>query len=686
MPLVTLRSRLVNLKAKKNRNVSTDISSALNNSVLRKYITLDSLETKLLSLQFGNDRPGYGSSGLPYIKTALPEDPKASSVFNNWTIDPGTTGNLDYPIRGGNVEFQIGQQTFTLSNKIDSARIRAFFSDSPRGPLFIQKQIGLQLTNPKIETGNTLFSAAQASPLPGLLENTRVYNNGSNTLAQVGVSGTGAHAIRHGLVPFALSQKHYYAIVNQQNVEDDGKTNRLLNLNGLKMTSGVSPFVNPSNVFDLNTINNLGISLNRNLLFQYLGGPGSSYGIGATIINRAVDTTQLGVTNKRWASRNAMIYNELKSQDINKTVDGSRTTNIQDYLYTKKLLKNDPIINRMNQLSRRINNIKKRNKGNSTKLSDKLQNQYNILSKKLNNNKEPINWVTEDTLDYRFYTPYKVDKLNKLFPVIFNNSENPWDVTTDANSSTDDIIKFVFEAIDNDNPSFSVALFFRAFLTSGINDSNSATWNSFKYMGRGENFYTYQGFDRSIAFAFRVYAGSDEELIPMYNRLNALVSQVYPDYSSDGIMRAPIIRMTIGDYINRMYGFLESVDLSVANDYAWETKDYRQLPKIVDVSVKFKPILNELPRKYSLNKFQVEEINTDKSITTRDYINGNAPQIIANNDYIISNDSLLVNSSTKIYEQQDPEIETEPEEIDQEIINDAREASSLRAEYYGPIN
>lgn len=505
------------------------------------------LKSNLKNLKFGNDQPGYGSSGLPYIQTKMPGVINPTGTFNT-IFRPSSTGNLDYPIRGGNIDFQIGQQTYTLSSKIDQTRIKRFFEDKSRGTAFIQKQVGLQLTNPKMETGNTLFSIGQGLPFSGLLENTRVYNKGINTLAQVGVSGTGAHALRHGLVPFAPLQKHYYAIVNAQNINNEPITNRLVNLNALKMTVGSTPFVNPQNVFDINTVNTLGISLNRNLLFQYLGGPGSAYGIGATTIKRTVDTTKL-------RSSSVMTYDKLKSQTVNNITNGKATTKIQDFREQLPALK-----------------------GTFRPWGNK-------------------------TIDERFYVSvgnYK-DKLNSSMPFIFNNSIAPWQLN---NTETDDLIKFVFECISNDDSNYSLALFFRAFLTAGITDNNSAQLSDFRYIGRGEKFYTYQGFDRSIGFSFRIAAGSKDELKPMYNRLNALISQVYPDYSSKNIMRAPLVRVTIGDYINRVPGFLESVNITVDNGNPWEINldnDSSQLPQVIDVSVSFRPIMDILPRRSFIN-------------------------------------------------------------------------------------
>lgn len=539
------------------------------------------LQTNLKNLRFGNDQPGYGSSGLPYIQTIMPDTPNATGTVQP-IYRPGSTGGLDFPIRGGQLEFNLGTQSFTVSSRIDRSRIRKFFEDKPRGTTFIQKQIGLQLSNPKIETGNTLFGIPQGLPYPGLIENTRVYNSGANTLAQVGVSGTGFHAIRHGLVPFNPYQKFYYDIVNKQNVTNQKQTNRLLNLTTLKMTTGTNPFVNPQNVIDINLVNTLGISLNRNMIFQYLGGPGSVYGVGTTTIPRVVDTTKL-------TSRFAMNYDQLLQQKSNLN---NPNPELQDF----------------------------RQKINETTGNLTFTN----------------TWTKEQSTDYRFFINKK-DKLNLLYPFLFRNDQAPWEVQENK-ADTQDLIKFVFEAISNDTPNYSTAIFFRAFLTAGITDTNSTALNSFKYLGRGENFYTYQGFDRTIGFSFRVAAQSKEELRPLYNKLNMLLGQVYPDYSpKQGIMRAPVVRVTIGDYLYRVPGFIESINFTIDNNTPWEINlendlsgNIAQLPQVVDVAISFKPIMDILPKRSTISSVSSTQANTSGDALTRETITSNIAPLIAN--------------------------------------------------------
>jgi hypothetical protein len=75
----------------------------------------------------------------------------------------------------------------------DTLRIGKFLVDFPRGPLFIAKQVGLQLSNPKLEVGR--FQNVRGESLAAGVINqginilnqnsigaTRIYNLGINTL------------------------------------------------------------------------------------------------------------------------------------------------------------------------------------------------------------------------------------------------------------------------------------------------------------------------------------------------------------------------------------------------------------------------------------------------------------------------------------------------------------------------
>ena len=212
------------------------------------------------------------------------------------------------------------------------------------------------------------------------------------------------------------------------------------------------------------------------------------------------------------------------------------------------------------------------------------------------------------------YTEFKggQDKVN-MSPIYRHNDALPVEQDSD---DVRDIIKFVIEVIDNDNPSITDRMHFRAFITD-MSDNISSDWGSQKYMGRGENFYTYQGFNREFSFQFKVAAQSVQEMEKLYQKLNYLASTLHPDYSSKGFMRGNLHKLTIGEYFYRMPGIIKSMNITIENDYAWEIKmkqpelkkssglnqapleDQLQMevPQLLNVSMTFTPIYKTLPKK-----------------------------------------------------------------------------------------
>ena len=135
---------------------------------------LINLRTNLKSLRFGNDTQGGGASGLPYIQTGLPEDSPAGEYLASIARN-----SADWPLRGG--------QYWTIASTEDAVRVSRFLTDFPKGTTFTTKQVQLQKSNPKIETGGL------ASRL-----NTQTYNLNANLLAQVLEQGSGIHIPRPG--------------------------------------------------------------------------------------------------------------------------------------------------------------------------------------------------------------------------------------------------------------------------------------------------------------------------------------------------------------------------------------------------------------------------------------------------------------------------------------------------------
>ena len=196
-----------------------------------------------------------------------------------------------------------------------------------------------------------------------------------------------------------------------------------------------------------------------------------------------------------------------------------------------------------------------------------------------------------------------------------------------------DMIRFRIEAINSDNPLQAETMVFRAFLDDW-SDQYDAGWNSFKYNGRGEEFYTYDSFKRTVSFSFKIAAQSRGEMMPLYRKLNYLVSQTAPDYRNLR-MRGNFVKISIGDLLDRTPGIITSIGLKWQKDYSWEIANDEQdtdmlvLPHVLDVSVSFTPIHSFLPQKgvrdvdgnlKSLSPFILpSKINDNNLPTTKDW-------------------------------------------------------------------
>lgn len=146
----------------------------------------------------------------------------------------------------------------------------------------------------------------------------------------------------------------------------------------------------------------------------------------------------------------------------------------------------------------------------------------------------------------------------------------------------------------------------RAYITS-FGDSFTGNWNSYNYIGRGEKFYTYNDFDRSINLGFKVLAQSGEEMRPIYKKIDLLASTTAPTYNKNGYMRGTLVRLTVGGYLKNLPGFISSVNYNVNQDDQWDIgSDYtnnQSVPMSMDCTVNFTPIHTFIPQTSDENKF-----------------------------------------------------------------------------------
>ena len=600
-------------------------------------MALRDLKSNLKTLKVDKDRLFGGSSGLPYIKGGLPEDSPGGEELANLArySSEGT-------VRGG--LFSV------VSSATDTIRVSRFLNDFPKGLLFTSKQIGLQKSNPKIETGTR-----------GEILNTQVYLN-SNLLAQIALQGTGEHVPRPGFNTNDLlrEENKYEKIVKDKTTDE----NRLVTLYNNKIAPASSKIL-PDN------LEKLGISNLNNELFNYTGGPGSSYGDGDTFIPRVVNTTtsydnyiantsflqsvpEGGVLalSKFWNKINGL-QGTLKPEDNPPDTFYAQVGNLANQIEFSNAI---PTEEGVTLYQEQVGSIRNESDsiedlegnttylGNTQKYSQLLKNsviglppilqdfRQNTDAQPLatsvsyftggrNNNGfnretriglgNPGSRTKEQRNNFYIANPTGQDQIN-MSPIYRKNINDPVERDSDE---VRDLIKFVIESIDNDDPSKSDRMHFRAFITN-FSDSIGSDWDSKKYMGRGENFYTYQGFSREVGFTFIVAAQAVQEMEKIYQKLNYLASTLLPDYSSGGFMRGTIHQLTIGEYFYRTPGIITSMNISVEDNYPWEIKmkqpelreqnndvgisgDQLQMevPQILKIQMNFKPIMSKLPQK-----------------------------------------------------------------------------------------
>lgn len=583
------------------------------------------------NLRYGKDRLDQGNSGQPYIVKDIPSD----------TAQPIGTGGPDFLLRGG---YLVPGRSID-----DVSRLTKMFFDkrSFNGPGFIAKQQVLSATGVRTQASRVLNEGGY---LP------------TSTIGQAAVNAAGVHLLKQGIFPAANTNNpsgNFFGLIGQndplrinaylyeKNLIEGGddrsfnNTNRLVQLAGAKVYSTVNATKSPQNspggflnfIVSNNSTTNIGsgtnitlnrkngISLSQNEILKYNGGPGSVLGIGKTTIKRVVNTNE-GIDFVANPSLLSQRFLALSPAQINKLINdnvGTRPggeTGKPDFrtLYTDE------------QRRKAFLPIAK------IDYQNKLEERYNF--QRSPGGRRP-------RTNYGFIAP--LDTINAL-PIYQSSQAINKEVLKD-------IIDFRIGILDNKNPSKKNYMHFRAYIDS-MSDNYASAWSDIQYTGRGEKFYKYNGFERTIDLSFTVAAHSRGELIPMYQKLNYLASSLAPDYSDAGYMRGNLVSLTVGGWCFEQIGVLMGVNYTIPQDSPWEIgidqegntdKNVKQLPHRIQVSgFQFKPIHNFVPQ---INKISFADggQGDNNSLTSLD--NGRFLSSFGPERYIALADSQRINSS-----------------------------------------
>ena len=535
-------------------------------------MALINLQTNLKSLKYGNDTLGGGNSNQPYIKAPIPDS------FNDLQ-----NSNNDYILRGG---------PFALQDSIiDVERLGKMFIDtkSTSGIFFVAKQ-------------NLLSRIAVRTQASGIL-NEGVYTPLS-TLAEAGVVSIGGHVLKQGLNPFdstgvgSTNLSLYGNVVTNQ---QSPSLNRLIQLNNaIFIDQQASPDISP---YTRGFIYNDGLNV-----LSYSGGPGSILGIGKTAI-RYVDAFSLTIGNPRstnvipfnnpgFFSNDALVYTQDELSDFGASINSTRETNGYTPTFTdfRTLLRGKIISQNPSNPTSTVISTSPKYSGADAK---NIEIRTNIGGK---SGLGPGDRSGKNLISYT--------SGSGIGPVDLINALPLYQSTNVSNQPIiNDLVKFRIASIHNDNPNTKTFMHFRAFIDS-FSDSYNGNWNSVNYLGRGESFYTYNNFTRTISLSWTVAAQSKEELMPMYKKLNYLASNLAPDYTGNGYMTGNLVQLTIGGYLYEQVGFITSLTYDIPMESPWEiginddgnsdptVKEMSHILKVTGFS--FTPIHNFIPSKQTI--------------------------------------------------------------------------------------
>ncbi len=112
---------------------------------------------------------------------------------------------------------------------------------------------------------------------------------------------------------------------------------------------------------------------------------------------------------------------------------------------------------------------------------------------------------------------------------------------------------------------------FRGTITNFV-ETFTPEWETNKFLGNPFSYYTYNGFERSCTFSFKVFSLNVAEHIQAWKRLDFLGKLTMPQSyrGAVGAVAPPIIRFTMGDIYNGRPAIIENLSFSANEDSPWE--------------------------------------------------------------------------------------------------------------------
>jgi len=591
-------------------------------------------DTTLKSLRYGNDQLNGGSSGQPYITTDVTDPNLTRLVLRGRVGDIVRAGLAGLPI--------LSNITGLINNKMgkDGGFIRGGFVGAANAsivdlvrvsnwivnnPLWIAKQVGLQLSNPRLEIptnpslltnpGNLLSLGTN-----GILQPTRIYNLGINTALQIPANAFGIHFYRHGLGPTMDDNQKYEAIARANNdFLGSSSGNKLIKLKDkLGINNPTSPLASPllegilgflSRIPVVGSLINSVLS-NNTPIDDYLTGPGSAYGIGKTLIKRYQNTSPANSILEEF---------KLKGENARKNNTVAQDTSFKLIKYARIPVSNN-LLEELNNLEQYETKPLSENGSTAVKYRNPTAKKYNELFaaiKKTTNIEQSIPF--SDAIVYdptpANNSPFAANR--KSFKTIANiglnrdasnaryygkrktspdSSAATYDNTYVFDRYDSDILTVMFRGVDpftlnEERWAFSAYL-------SGFKDDFSATWNDVNYIGRSETFYIYSKFRRSVSFSLKIPCFNRTQLFEKHRALGQLASTTAGRYNPNGTnaLGGMLLRLNVGNYLVGEYATMNNLTYTIPDDSSWDITPEARLAMYIEANFSFNIVHQQLPQ------------------------------------------------------------------------------------------
>jgi hypothetical protein len=189
-----------------------------------------------------------------------------------------------------------------------------------------------------------------------------------------------------------------------------------------------------------------------------------------------------------------------------------------------------------------------------------------------------LNLINTDTNGGEFYREHLT--LNEYAPLVdkdkyYRNRLNMGG--TDSDPATNDIDSIYDINTIDAQPDF-VKFYFKLGTeilqfrntVANLNYSIRPEWQPVDYIGNPSRHYIYDKIERNMSLDFMVVANHPNEMKGIYKNINRLAQLVAPSFNNLGVMSGNILLFTFGDFIVDEKCIIDSVDMSVADNYVWD--------------------------------------------------------------------------------------------------------------------